>query len=340
MNDMHNNSQAMDPIARYLSGEMDDAEKLQFEQRLGEDIHLNNKFQVSKESLELMEFYSVGSVNDINTDKAWQNLSSRIGDDQKESSVVQSQRIFQLPLLLKWAAAVLIIAGLGWVSYLGWVSPDEKQLLVFENMDQEMVAVKTLDDGSLVYLAQYSHITYPEIFADNERTVKITGEVFFDVAHDAQKPFKIQAQNATIEVLGTSFNVKTNLLGRLELFVESGKVKVWFDNNGPKSVSVSKGQLLTLENGLAEVVNPDFYNTQWRRNLLQFKDEKLENILHILGKTYGFEFITEDDQLNNRIMTLAIYEGSLETISELIALSLSIDYEIKNDSLVVFSNRK
>jgi hypothetical protein len=168
----------------------------------------------------------------------------------------------------------------------------------------------------------------------------MAGEAFFDVAPDAQKPFTIEAGNATIEVLGTSFNVKSANTESLELFVETGRVKVWFTNSREESVMVTEGQLLKLENGEAEVVYPSYYNTQWRRNLLQFKDENLGNILYVLGKTYGFSFETENENLKNRIMTLTIHDPSLETISELIALSLSLDYEITGDSRVVFRSPK
>jgi len=340
MTELINPSHATDPVAKYLSGEMDAAEKLNFEQRLLEDQELYSQFLAAKEAWELMEYFSSGSVIEIDTDKAWENLSTRFADDENEPNVIQQPSIFHMPVWLKWAAAVLVIAGLGWATYLGWMQSQDHSLLVFENTDQEMVSVKTLHDGSLVYLAKQSQISYPEFFDATVRNVKMAGEAFFDVAPDAQKPFTIQAGNATIEVVGTSFNVKTLRPGTLELFVEEGRVKVWFDNSRQESVMVSEGQLLMLENGLAEVVFPSHYNTQWRKNLLQFKDERLENILYALSKTYGITFETENDDIKNRIMTVTIYDGSLETISELIALSLSVDYEIIDDSYVVFRNRR
>jgi ferric-dicitrate binding protein FerR (iron transport regulator) len=340
MTETTNHSQATDLVARYLAGEMDAGEKLNFEQMLLEDQDLSSEFKAAKEAWELMEYFSSGTLNEIDTDKAWGNLSTRFADDVGEDMAHQTPSVFQMPVWLKWAAAVLLVAGLGWATYLGWMRSAEESLLVFENTDQEMVSVKTLHDGSLVYLAKQSQIYYPEFFDATARKVKMAGEAFFDVAPDAQKPFTIEAGNATIEVVGTSFNVKTLRAGTLELFVEEGRVKVWFDNSRKESVMVSEGQLLMLENGLAEVVFPSHYNTQWRKNLLQFKDERLGNILFALSKTYGITFETENDAIKNRIMTVTIYDGSLETISELIALSLSLDYEITGDSHVVFRSPK
>jgi hypothetical protein len=95
-------------------------------------------------------------------------------------------------------------------------------------------------------------------------------------------------------------------------------------------------QLVTFNNGRFDVSHNARYNTHWRKNLLHFKDENLGDILYVLGKTYGINFETSNESLKNRMMTLTIYDSSINTISELISLSLNIDYEIKSDSLVMF----
>lgn len=328
----------MEEISRYLCGEMDDFEKTEFEHKLHLDSALNEEFMEAKEVWEQMESLIAGSVDDINTDGAWQKVNNRI---LEEEEVVQltSPSVYHFPVLLKWAASILIIAGLGWLTYLMWLQPNHSPMLVFENTDQQLISVKTLQDGSLVYLSQTSAIEYPQQFSNTERSIQLSGEAFFDVAHDNSKPFRIKAGNANIEVLGTSFNVKTHDANSLELFVETGKVKVSMSNS-PTSTYVEAGQLLTLTNGSAKVVYSSAYNTHWRKNIIQFRDERLEDIFYGLGKTYGFTFVAENKELNNRLMTLTIYDGSLKTISELIALSLSIEYELKSDSLVVFRDRQ
>lgn len=65
-----------------------------------------------------------------------------------------------------------------------------------------------LPDGSRVWLNAASSITYPTSFIGNERKVKITGEAYFEIARNADKPFRVEAEGREILVLGTSFNVK------------------------------------------------------------------------------------------------------------------------------------
>jgi ferric-dicitrate binding protein FerR (iron transport regulator) len=65
----------------------------------------------------------------------------------------------------------------------------------------------TLADGTTVTLDAASSIRYPVAFTGRERRVEITGQVYFEVAHNQSKPFRVQASDQTVEVLGTHFNI-------------------------------------------------------------------------------------------------------------------------------------
>jgi ferric-dicitrate binding protein FerR (iron transport regulator) len=61
--------------------------------------------------------------------------------------------------------------------------------------------------GTRVWLNAESSITFPTAFKGNERIVKLPGEAYFEVRHDAAHPFKVQTPKQTIEDIGTSFDV-------------------------------------------------------------------------------------------------------------------------------------
>jgi ferric-dicitrate binding protein FerR (iron transport regulator) len=331
MKNSYQYSQAMDEIAKYLSGELEGLQKEVFEEKLESDDDLRSEFLETKAIWDQMDNLIAGKVDDVNTDNAWSNVMNRIQEDKEIKS--PGKIYYFLPSLLRVAAAVLFLAGVGWLAMLNYKSKQEN-MLVFENTSDELVSAKTLNDGSMVYLAQQSQIMFSETFGTQKRIVELTGEAFFDVAHDNGKPFIIKTGAARIEVLGTSFNVKSYKNSDFELYVESGKVKVTFASGA--SSFVEPGQLLSLRDGKSELAITAGYNTHWRRNLLHFRDEKLGDILYMLGKTYGVNFETSEESLNNRRMTLTIYDSSIHTISELISLSLGIGYELKSDSIVVF----
>ena len=67
----------------------------------------------------------------------------------------------------------------------------------------------TLSDGTRVWLNVGSSLTYPTAFTGKERSVTITGEAYFEVAHNTAMPFRVQHDDVTVSVLGTHFNVNT-----------------------------------------------------------------------------------------------------------------------------------
>src|SRR5690606_32954271 len=66
----------------------------------------------------------------------------------------------------------------------------------------------TLSDGTKVWLNAESSITYPTAFTGHERRVRITGEVYFEVAHRDKQPFYVVSEHQELQVLGTHFNVE------------------------------------------------------------------------------------------------------------------------------------
>ncbi|AWO01099.1 iron dicitrate transport regulator FecR [Chitinophaga alhagiae] len=64
-----------------------------------------------------------------------------------------------------------------------------------------------LPDGSVIFLNASSSITYPTRFVGNERKIQMTGEAYFEIAHNKEMPFRVESRGQTVEVLGTHFNV-------------------------------------------------------------------------------------------------------------------------------------
>ena len=85
----------------------------------------------------------------------------------------------------------------------------------------------TLPDGSLVVLNACSELHYPTQFIGNQRQVQLTGEAYFKITANPEKPFRIQTPEFQVEVLGTEFNVKSYTNDRIQsVEVENGKVQV------------------------------------------------------------------------------------------------------------------
>src|SRR5690606_23047237 len=87
----------------------------------------------------------------------------------------------------------------------GTAAASEQQTLYTEQSDFKVI----LEDGSIVTLNAHSSLTLGVPFDEGERRVTLVGEGFFDVVHDAKRPFKVHIGNTQIEVLGTQFNVRS-----------------------------------------------------------------------------------------------------------------------------------
>ncbi|RYE13030.1 MAG: FecR family protein [Sphingobacteriales bacterium] len=153
----------------------------------------------------------------------------------------------------------------------------------------------TLPDGTKVMLDAASSIKYPIAFTHNERKVEITGQVYFEVVHNAAKPFRVIAKGQVIEDIGTIFNVnayddepafKTTLV--------EGAVKVAYPNAAAgadrEGILLKPGQQTSLYNSKLTVSNANVENVlAWRNGYFNFKDEKLESVMRKLSRWYNIE---------------------------------------------------
>jgi transmembrane sensor len=178
-------------------------------------------------------------------------------------------------------------------------------LLVYEktdgaNMETGMNTIRTprggqyqvqLPDGTKVWLNAASSIRFPVSFAVNQRKVTISGEVYFEVAHDVKIPFVVHvADRGEVEVLGTHFNinayddevaVKTTLL--------EGKVKVSNINN--QSKILSPGQQAQISNDQLAIINEADVEeaVAWKNGLFKFNDADLQTMLRQAARWYDID---------------------------------------------------
>ena len=114
----------------------------------------------------------------------------------------------------------------------------------------------TLADGSQVWLNAGSSVTYPVAFVGNERKVQMTGEAYFEITHNASKPFKVSVagNKEEVEVLGTHFNINAfDDEAEIKTTLLQGKVRV-------SSTSNTKPQTTNLTPGQQSVFNPSTNN--------------------------------------------------------------------------------
>lgn len=148
----------------------------------------------------------------------------------------------------------------------------------------------TLADGTLAVLDAASSIRYPLSFSGGNRTVEITGQVYFEVVHHAKQPFLVKAGGLLIEDLGTHFNINafpgTN---GIETTLEEGSVSV---HGLQKTVVLKPGQaaLGNIKDNQLSVHTADLEQVlAWKNGYFRFNDEPIESIMQQLSRWYDIE---------------------------------------------------
>ena len=273
----------------------------------------------------------------IDTEKAWQNLCRRLEDDglldNKNNGTGKTSKIRPVRQWMAHAAAfLLIIATAFGLRYLLFLP--EPDMLLSSTSENNTTLVQTFSDGSTVYLAPFSTITYPEEFGET-RLVSFSGEAYFEISNNA-KPFIIETEHAIFEVLGTAFNLKC-YDDDFELIVEEGLVKVTLKKFSGLQEFVAGGEILNGSgNSVLRSTLSDHTYLSWRLNRMQFRDEKLGNIISVISRNYDMNIQFEDEKIKERRLTVTFHQNNITTIAEIIAFQFNLDYEFPSDSGIIF----
>lgn len=258
-------------------------------------------------------------------DLAWERFKLRRDAQQPEKAVV---RTLGRAYWMKYAAAVLVALS-AWVVY-SYLTPDQATVLTAAN-----TTTRTLPDGSRITVNRNTSLRYPETFAENGRSVTLdSGEVFFNVSPDKERPFVIHAEDITVRVVGTSFNVKYTGSGT-EVVVETGIVEVSGESG---KVRLRAGEKVTASGSdgrLVKAAVTDNLHNYYRSRKFTADNTPLSRMLEVLNDAYRANIVLEDTALGDlRLTTTFNDDSSLDTILGVIAETFELKVE-RNDGQII-----
>lgn len=155
----------------------------------------------------------------------------------------------------------------------------------------------TLSDGTKVYLNAMSRLRFPVSFGEGSREVELEGEAFFHVSK-AGIPFRVHTQGMMVEVLGTSFNLSAYPNELYQTTLVTGSVEVRTDGGEHCRLSpAQQASLLPGREGIeVHTVDTHFY-TSWIEGKIQFRDQRLEDIMKTLSRWYDMKVVYADSTL-------------------------------------------
>lgn len=193
-----------------------------------------------------------------------------------------------------------------------------------------------LPDGTKVWLNAASSLRFPTSFKGKERRVEISGEVYFEVAHNKKMPFIVKTAETEVAVLGTHFNVmaypdekvlKTTLL--------EGSVRV---KRADKSVMLAPGQQARLKSGTDNIRIVDEVDMEkemaWKNGYFQFKDDNLENIMRQISRWYDVDVRYEGNPGKETFTGRLPRNGNVSKVFKILSLS-GVKFRIEGKSIIV-----
>lgn len=195
-----------------------------------------------------------------------------------------------------------------------------------------------LADGTLVYLNSATRMKYPVKFDEKERKVYLSGEAYFEVAKDPERPFFVEMEGVEVRVYGTSFNVNTHQKGNIQTVLVKGSIGVKVLSSGMESV-IRPGQMAEFKQGNTKVdvkdVNVAVY-TDWKDSIFRFENQRLEDILTVLSNWYDVDVFYQTASVKE-----LHFSGYMErykdvsVILEAITLSTGVTFSIQGKTIVV-----
>lgn len=223
-----------------------------------------------------------------------------------------------------------------------------------------------LPDGTKVWLNANSKITYDKGYGNKLREVILTGEAYFDVVKNAEKPFVIHTAKMDIKVLGTAFNVKcypgekttetslirgsieVTLKDRLEkimlkpnekLVINNDEVADQLLNSNSSEVSTARAK---KDNSIISLSHLTFYpvdsiviETAWTQNKLVFSSETFEEIALKMERWYNVKIDFADEYLKNERLTGNFEKETITEALTAMQLTTAFSFTIKNDKIII-----
>jgi len=152
-----------------------------------------------------------------------------------------------------------------------------------------------LPDGTKVWLNAATSLKFPVSFKGaDRRDVEVSGEAYFEVAADKDKPFYVKSGQGLIQVLGTSFNVNAyeDENGERATLL-SGRIKV---AHGNSAVLLSPGEQAVVNGDISVNRNADAEQVlAWKNGLFNFRDKNLHDVMRQLSRWYNIDVQYEND---------------------------------------------
>lgn len=315
-------------LAAYFEGQLTEQEKQEVLDLLRNDSDFCARFR------EMEEAYAVANMPAFEKTKAedYRRLVRRMGGRVLSVS-------FWKPFAV--AASVAAVVSLGVALYSGHQYRDAERFIGQAEVTTIAATRGTgtetvLPDGTRVCLNAGSSLQFGRGFGRGAREVSLEGEGYFEVAHDAANPFRVQAGNASVTVKGTVFNVR-NYADEAEIAVSLLEGSVQLNSNaGEVTLRPGHCAVVSRESGKIRMSRADLTVADWTKGKIVFTDKSIPEILTYLERIYGVNFTYDPGLFKGERFTGNISQGlSIDDILTYIDIDHKYRWKRTDDTIEI-----
>ncbi len=335
----------LDLLKKFFNGECTSQEIHEIESWIN-----NDKLKIDQDLSEFSKFFKEDSI-EVHSDQIYEQLKDKININESNSHpqglpptlTVRKGKNRSSHRIILIAASISIAFFSSWLGYRyhlrTFAAPEEipvASILKSTTIGQKLTL--TLPDGTKVKLNNESSIEYWKDTYETNREVRITGEVFFQVIRDPNRPFRVRTpKEMEVTVLGTSFTVNTTDTQEPEIVaVKSGSVQVENTQDGEK-VILDRGDYVTVGNN-TPMSKQSYDNEQalfgWVDNQLVFHQTDLKKAFAKVESWYGVTINCEFEPTDYDTFTGSFDNPKLHEILESVCHAFKLNYELENEKKI------
>jgi len=315
-----------DLIGKVLTGEASGPERLELDQWQKENAENQKYFEQVKTVFNKSASPQV--LLQFNTDEAWLRVKSKLNN---ENSTITLKPKFWPPLRI--AAGIIILITAGIFGYQWFNQPVQTLTVVSDSAPVQ----DTLPDGSTAFLNKKSSISYQYNPREKTRKVILKGEGFFEVKHETEKPFVIEANETLVRDLGTAFNVNAYPdKDSIEVIVQSGEVQFYTLND--EGITLKAGETGVYSKSkkiFIKALKTDSNELAYRTRVFNFNSVNLSNVIMQINKVYGSNIKLGNQKLSECKLTAGFNNESIETIVDIIVETLGLTVERTGGEIIL-----
>jgi len=279
----------------------------------------------------------------IDIDKAWSDFKERAAFNELVPVEVVENKPSDMRSIMVNAARIAALIVILFGIYFVFDNVNKVETYSYTTAVAQGNSPFVLPDGSNIIMNEGAEINYPEQFSTDVRNVRFTGEAFFDIAHNPQKPMIIAAGNVRVKVLGTSFNLcNCKHSDEITLYLETGKVLFYsvndIDGRVQEKIILHPGQKGVYNKNTGLITKYQFDNNNhlaWKTGILEFVNAPLTDVISALENTFRINVISEIS-LNNYHLTARYDNETPESIFSSLQIIYGFNYKIDNNSILIY----